>query len=626
MSVPLLPAPARAHAFLVDTFPQAGSRLVESPPRLTLLFSERILSGSVRLDVESAAGTRVQIDDPSLSKDETRLDADMPRLGRGVYVARWRVTSAVDGHIEVGEFAIGVRTAGADDGATQQIGDVSWPGVASSGLFLLGLLTAIGGVVSERSIWRKISSDPVPVKAPVAIASTVAATAALVQLYWLAAAADLSLLAAVTSRSGYLAAAAATAAGAAGALALTRRRDWSLVFLLAAGVAAAYRGHSGVGRWWEAPANGLHLGLAGVWVGALVHLAMVLWRTRGGLGDLVVPAARRYAALVLWTVPVLLAAGVVTALGEIEISEVTSTSYGRLLLRKVALVASALLAALAARRVLGRDQPRLTLLRNVASVEIALLAVVLAATAVLVNTPPPRGVAAAGTLLGPAPVSRSALKLAERVGYFSIYLTADVDLMRLEVLGFKQRSAPIDLELSGRDPQGRALELHPRSCGRGCFMMEFPWQDGLTALTATISHPQMEGGVVDFSVPWPPRPAPPKLLQTVLSRIRAQRTIQVAETVTSVPGAAVPNLTPVSGDFFAGQELYAAGGAANVNLMPARRGRKSVTLFIPGAGQWYRLWLDERNFLQRELIVNPGHRIERGLRYTFETRRRIRKR
>ena len=621
ISIPILSAPAGAHAFLVDTLPQAGARLVESPANLTLLFSERIVTGSGRVDVETSDGLAISIGDPNVSKEGTRLDAELPRLDRGVYVAKWQVTSAVDGHLEVGEFAFGVRMMGAEDLTTRGSGSVSWPGTVSSWLFLLGLLTAIGGMVSERWVWRQISTDPVPIKAPVAIASAVAAIAAVAQVYSVAAAPDLSLSAAVTSRSGYLAVAAATGAAAAAGFAVTRRRDWSLVFLLAAGVAAAYRGHPGAGQWWEAPVNALHVGFAGVWVGALAHLVMMLWRARGQTRGLVVPAARRYSTLAIWTVPFLLLAGVVTASGQMEISEVTSTSYGRVLLFKVALVASALLAALAARRVLGHKQPRLTLLRNVTSLEIGILTVVVTVTAVLVNTPPPRPVAAAATLLGPAPVSRSALKLAERAGYFSVYLTADAGLMRLEVLGFERRPAPVDLDLSGRDPQGRDLELHPRSCGRGCFVMDFRWQDGLTEFAASVSHPEIEGGVVKFSVPWPRRPASPELLQTVLSRIRRQRTIEVAETVTSVPSGAVANQTRVSGDFFASQELYAAGGAANLNVMPAPDGHKSVTLFIPGAAMWYRLWLDERDFLQRELIVNPGHRIERELRYMFESGR-----
>ena len=621
ISIPIFAAPAAAHAFLVDTLPQPGSRLMESPARVTLLFSERIVSGSGRLDLETSDGMPISIGDPNVSKEGTRLDAELPRLERGVYVAKWRVTSAVDGHLEVGEFAFGIRTTGAEDVATQGSAEVSWSGIASSWLFLLGLLTAIGGVVSERWIWRQNSTDPLPIKAPVTIASTVTAIAALAQVLLVAATPGLSLQAAATSRIGYLAIVAATGAAVAAGFAVTRHRDWSLVFLLAAGVAAAYRGHPGTGQWWEAPVNALHVGLAGVWVGALAHLVMVLWRSRGDVRRFVVPAAHRYAALAAWTVPLLLVAGVATARGQTEISELTSTSYGRALLIKVGLVASALVAALAARRVLGDKQPRLTLLRHVTTLEMGILATVVIATAVLASTRPPRDVATVGTLLGPAPTSRSALKLAERAGYFSVYLTADAGLMRLEVLGFQSRPAPVDLDLSGRDPQGRDLELHPRSCGPGCFVMDLDWQDGLTELTASVSHPELRGGAVEFSVPWPRRSARPELLQTILSRIRAQRTIEVAETVTSVPGRAGRNETRVSGEFLASQELFAAGDATNLNLVPAPDAHRSVTLFIPGAATWYRLWLDERNFLQRELIINPGHRIERELRYTFETRR-----
>lgn len=152
--------------------------------------------------------------------------------------------------------------------------------------------------------------------------------------------------------------------------------------------------------------------------------------------------------------------------------------------------------------------------------------------------------------------------------------------------------------------------------------MDFAWSRGTTELTASITHPEWEGGEVDFSVPWPPHPAPASLLRRVLRLIRAQPKIELAESVTSVPGPPNPaNVTPVSGEFFAAQELYGAGGATNLNLLGASPRGKSVSFFIPGAAMWYQLWLDERDYLQRELIINSGHRIQRSLQYPFETRR-----
>ena len=614
--------PASAHAFLVDTLPQAGSRLGAPPSSIAFLFSEGIIPASARIEVEASSGAPVSLDPARVSHGATRLEAGLPYLDRGVYVVNWQATSAVDGHVEAGEFAFGVRTRGAEGAIPDEIGELSWPGVVSSWVFLLGLPIAIGGLVSERAIWQHVTSGSLTVEAPVVVASAIAAIAAIAQLLSLVATSDLSLGPVLAARSGYLTLAEAAAAGIAAVVATTRWRQWSLVALLAAGVAAAYRGHSGAGGWWEAPVNALHVALAGMWLGALAHLVMVLWRRRADLRELVAPAARRYAALAIWSVPLLLIAGLLTALGEIEIGELTSTPYGRVLLIKLSLVTCALLLALAGRRSLGGKPPRLRLLRRLTSFEFGILVAIVIVTGVLVNTAPPRSAATTGRLLGPDPVSRSAIKLAQRAGYLSVYLSADKDLLRLEILGFERRPQAVDLELSGRGPDGRELELHPRTCGPGCFGMDFAWQRGITELAASISHPEWEGGKVEFSVPWPPRSAPPALLQRVLRLIRAQPKIELAESVTSVPGPPnPPRFIPTSGEFFAAQELYGAGGVTNLNFLSTSPRSKSVSFFIPGAAMWYRLWVDERGYLQREVIINSGHRIERELHYRFETRK-----
>jgi hypothetical protein len=43
-----------------------------------------------------------------------------------------------------------------------------------------------------------------------------------------------------------------------------------------------------------------------------------------------------------------------------------------------------------------------------------------------------------------------------------------------------------------------------------------------------------------------------------------------------------------------------------------------LVLYLPGSFMWYRLWVDSQNRLTRELIVNPGLRIERTFSYEGE--------
>lgn len=69
------------------------------------------------------------------------------------------------------------------------------------------------------------------------------------------------------------------------------------------------------------------------------------------------------------------------------------------------------------------------------------------------------------------------------------------------------------------------------------------------------------------------------------------------------------------GPQFVEQEVYAAGGASDVRPVPAAAGARALTLYIPGSAMWYRLWIDAEHRLWRELIVNPGHRIERSFAY-----------
>lgn len=372
-------------------------------------------------------GTAVSVGEPKIARGGTRLDAGLPNLNHGVFVVNWQVTSAIDGHLEAGEFAFGVRTTTPIIAGSSETGELSWTGVVSSWVFLIGLLIAIGGLVSEKHVWQHIT--PLRVTAPVAAPSVIAALAAVAQVFSLAAISDLSVGTALAARSGYLSLAEAVAAGTAAVVATSRWRGWSLVALLVAGTAAAYRGHSGIGGWWQAPVNALHVGLAGMWLGALLHLALLLWRRRAELREFLVPAARRYSSLAIWSVPLLLVAGVMTALGEIDLGELTTTAYGRVLVIKLSLVTAALLLALAGRRSLGREPPRVRLLRRLTSFEAGALAAVVMVTGVLVNTAPPRSTVAAGSLLGPDPVSRSAIKLADRAGYFSVYLSANTDLL-----------------------------------------------------------------------------------------------------------------------------------------------------------------------------------------------------
>jgi copper transport protein len=109
----LAPAVATAHAELVSSNPAANSSLRESPPTLTMTFSEAVdpATASVQLldDLQKpvpGVGT-VKVDASGLV-----TTVSLPRLAPGVYTVSYRVTSAVDGHVGAGIWAFLIDPTG----------------------------------------------------------------------------------------------------------------------------------------------------------------------------------------------------------------------------------------------------------------------------------------------------------------------------------------------------------------------------------------------------------------------------------------------------------------------------------------------------------------------------------
>nr|MCU0636191.1 CopD family protein [Gemmatimonadaceae bacterium] len=175
------------------------------------------------------------------------------------------------------------------------------------------------------------------------------------------------------------------------------RRAACVVLLLALGAASAGSGHAVAGEsdtTLLVAADTLHTVGAGAWLGALaVLLVVVLTGTRAAT-----PAAasvvRAFAPLALGGAGLVVASGGVLAWHHVgALSALVGTIYGRLLLAKVALLAGiTVLGALNWRRIAPRlpDAGAARVLQRSARGELALGAVLLLATAVLVATPTPR--------------------------------------------------------------------------------------------------------------------------------------------------------------------------------------------------------------------------------------------
>lgn len=629
----VLPAAAQAHSFLIRSQPEAGARLTKAPATMQLYFSEPFVRGSERVTIRRPDGEQIKL--RAGTSHGAVIAQPLPRNLRGVFIVSWRVLSD-DGHISLGEYAFAAGSTAALPTTSNGGAGTSWSEVAASWLVFIGLALALGGLLSERIVWRRRPADGLAA-APVAVGVALAVVGALVELVllagnqrgggFLAGLHGQALSDALGTRPGKLTLTLLIAlAVAAVMLPLRWLRLTAILPLLAAVIAVAARGHSGTsGTSWAVVADALHLTAVAAWLGALAHLVLIIARapdTRPAL----VESTRRYSRLALPTVLVVLASGVLTAIPEFRsVGAVVSSGYGQTLLVKAALIAVALVLALVARRraLAGNPTLRLPLLRRLTRIEAATLAIVLVVAAVLVNAAPPRGPAAAqaAAALGPPPVAGPAVQLAELAGQLVVGLTAgERELQFTVVPPGTQPPGKLTLTADARRPDGSALDLFPRPCGNSCFSIEFPLRPGVTTVSADISSTLWKGGRVRFAVLWPLPAEQPALVTRIAKAMRAVPKLAVTERVTSGPGSGTPAATyGLSGRQFMQTEVF-GGGAVDVRPLGHSGGLTEVAFAFPGSQIWYRVWIDRHYRLRRELIIDPGHRIARSFSYGARAR------
>jgi copper transport protein len=625
------PPSAKAHAFLVRSTPEPGERLGGSPASIDLQFSAPAVTAEI--SVKEASGVSVTTGPIERLQDGLVARWSLPPLGPGIYVVSWQDLS-VDGHSSIGEFAFAVGAAGQlPTTVSQTTSPIAWPDVAASWLFLVPLFLAFGGLASERFVWTPVSrqhSIAIP-RLPVGQLLAMALLGSVLELVILA-----SRSVSLGSGSSALTSWAPLLTSWVVLLSLwqlglvviglrlltvCRVRTWVLLPLAAALTAAAFRGHPGTSfAWWAGPANAVHIVAVALWVGGLGHLVAVVWQKRSG-GELLALAegARRYAALALGLVAVVVLSGAIDALAQVTaLSDLLTTTYGQVLSLKLLLVAATLGFAFAARRAAFPTKPGLTMraLRHLTGVEGALLLGVLAAAAVLANAPPPSALAATDDLLGPAPMEEPILRDATVSGLLAIYLDAGDHELRVRVLAPSDESAEsTHVTIEGLSPDGREFDVAPRPCGQGCVTSAFDWERGTTTLAVSVLTKKWGGGNASFSVDWPPQSEDRSLLDRVIETMRAQSQIALSERVSPNALGAIENHFSLTGDQFVDQETYAAGGASDVRPVPAPAGTRALTMYISGSAIWYYLEVDPQDRLVRERIVDPGHLIERTFRY-----------
>jgi putative copper export protein len=294
------------------------------------------------------------------------------------------------------------------------------------------------------------------------------------------------------------------------------------VLLLAAPTLAGHALDRDQPRWISVPTDLAHVAGAGIWLGGLASLVLVLPRATSD------PAKRRavvgrFSTAALAAVCVIAVSGVGRALTELDsVSQVWSTSYGRALIVKSSLLLPVLgLGWLNRTRLLGAFNQ----LRRSAIVESALLLGVVAAVGVLTEVRP--GVvraAAPAPVVAPRPAQlppRSAVVDAHRIGSMVVALARSPGRATLTLLGTDNTG------VDGRDV--RIDRRRARSCGSGCYVADA----GPGPVLASV-----DGASTVFDLP-ASAPDAGTALKTITRRFRASTSIVFDESLSAGTGPGI---------------------------------------------------------------------------------------
>jgi len=396
---------------LVDQSPATGASLATPPREIRLRFNEAVTPASVR--VLDAKGGVVTTDSAAMESESSLVLSLRQNLPAGRYVVSYRVVSA-DSHPVGGSFVFAVgmptMTDASAAGAETDASGTSWLALRalSDAILLGGLLIGIGGAV-----WlaRDVEVESrVAGRRRIRIACAVAAGATLASLVAKAAYLTGDPLRGLANHAlwhngGAMGAAAAALVIVAGlallGVACGATETGIGIGAMVAGIALSLLGLACAGHVATAPPRTLtgpclavHVLAAALWIGVLPTLHRKLPATNAAAA--IHPFSRTAPILVA----LLVAAGIVIAVVQVaRIDALGSTSYGQLLVLKLLVVL--VLLGVAARNK-WRLTPRIVrgvpdaqpALRRAIRVELVLAAIIVAITALLGQTPPPRAFAA----------------------------------------------------------------------------------------------------------------------------------------------------------------------------------------------------------------------------------------
>ena len=566
---------ASAHANLLSTSPRDGVVVASPPKHVRVRFDDPVTVGPGNA-VVAADRRSVLAGSPRLVRGGRELVLPLKGLGNGDYSVRWAIVSD-DGHFESGSLAFRVGPQQLGAGAPRstlaaESGDPSGGDVFARWLFLGGILVA-GGVVLFRLLVSRAGARQAAAMLMFALSGVVVGGLWLLQMT----PGGATRFDRVTAVAVLVAAAGAAAATL--SLAYPRLQavaTGASLALLAAPTLAGHAFRAASERPLSVAADLVHVVAAAFWVGGLLQLAVVL-STGGDPG-----AARRFSRLALPAVALIALSGLARALVELtSVSQLWSTGYGRTLLVKTALLATLIVLAFFSRHWLGSA---MRLLRTV-SAELAVLALVVGAVAVLTTLRPGRDanaeplvVSAAEVAPAPAPPRRS-VTFARESGALAVALAVrPVDPLRLvaTIIGPSGRGVDgLDVELRAASAGHRASAV-ARSCGHGCY-----------AASLRASRPRVfeveigRTSAVAFPVTgaWPP-PSGTAFLRRATSAFRGLHSAVYLEHLASRPGNAIDTTWKVRAPNRLAYDIR--GGAGGIVIGGTRWDRP-----VPGA-EWRR--------------------------------------
>jgi copper transport protein len=423
---------AQAHATLLATDPADGAFLENAPTAVTLSFDEPVTPVFVHLlDAQgqpvAAAGA------PEAADATVRVPLGAP-LPQGGYIVSYRVSSA-DLHPVGGSFLFWIGEESRIEESADPTHGLSARGdawrlavIAMRALHLASLFIAAGGALFLVTVYRA-GPCSARLRARSLAAGGIAVLTGLVGIglggAMLEAVAWSRLLAPETWRFGLQTRTEACLAVSLGGMAVMaaglvgRRAGWrdalaAVGALTAATAVGCSSGHAATAepRWLSLAAISVHAAAVAYWLGALWPLATIV---RAQPAAEAAAVLRRFSRLAVGLVALLLAAGIVLGLLHIAaVEDLYTTTYGRLLLLKVLLVALLLGVALFNQRQLtpalqrGHGQAARMLRLSIAG-EMGMAAAIILITEVLAQTAPPH--AGAGAPAAALPIQSGSVRV-----------------------------------------------------------------------------------------------------------------------------------------------------------------------------------------------------------------------